>query len=175
MRYPVNISRALEGLGSELEIRRPYTLERVAVGDDRYGVSDNVEVELVLRNVGKELLLKGTIRTNLLGSCGRCLEPAIIPLDIQVEELVYREPPKADEAQGEEEFPEHYFIEQEQFDLAPLIEQSIVLSVPLTPLCRPDCKGLCPICGTNWNQASCDCSQEHVDPRWDALRGLLSD
>jgi len=59
-------------------------------------------------------------------------------------------------------------------DLGEDVRQTLILAVPLKLLCRPECKGLCPQCGTNLNQATCNCSSEPGDSRWDALRALRS-
>ena len=57
-------------------------------------------------------------------------------------------------------------------DLAPLVRENMLLSKPIRILCRPDCKGLCPHCGQNWNEGPCNCSTEQDDPRWAALAKL---
>ncbi|MEG2005510.1 MAG: DUF177 domain-containing protein, partial [Bilophila sp.] len=57
-------------------------------------------------------------------------------------------------------------------NLAGLLWEEFVLALPVKPLCRPDCKGLCPVCGQNRNEGSCSCVQEEGDPRLAALRGL---
>jgi uncharacterized protein len=57
-------------------------------------------------------------------------------------------------------------------DLAPLVRENMLLSKPMRILCRPDCKGLCPNCGQNWNEGPCSCHEENDDPRWAALAKL---
>ena len=59
-----------------------------------------------------------------------------------------------------------------ELELLDAIREEMVLSQPLLALCRTDCKGLCPQCGTNLNESSCQCSTEEDDPRWDTLRAL---
>jgi uncharacterized protein len=66
---------------------------------------------------------------------------------------------------------ETYLIEDDFIDLAPLAHDAIFLDLPLAPLCREDCKGLCPFCGIDRNEASCDC-QAPIDSRWATLDGL---
>jgi uncharacterized protein len=51
----------------------------------------------------------------------------------------------------------------------------LLLSVPMQALCQPDCKGLCPTCGADWNEGPCDCPSEEVDPRWAGLADLLKE
>ena len=57
-------------------------------------------------------------------------------------------------------------------DLGEDVRQTLILAVPLKLLCRPECKGLCPQCGTNLNNETCSCTTVEADPRWDALRAL---
>jgi uncharacterized protein len=59
------------------------------------------------------------------------------------------------------------------FVLDDLVREAIILSLPLKPLCSEECKGLCPICGTDLNKSHCHCVIEKTDPRWDMLKGLL--
>jgi uncharacterized protein len=75
------------------------------------------------------------------------------------------------EAESGDDFivlPEH----TEEFDLLPIVRERIILALPLKPLCREDCKGLCPHCGASRNTESCDCTDERQDERWSQLRKL---
>ena len=62
-------------------------------------------------------------------------------------------------------------MEKDLVDLAPLVHDAILLDLPLAPLCREDCRGLCPHCGIDRNDASCDC-QVPINPRWATLDEL---
>ena len=62
--------------------------------------------------------------------------------------------------------------EGEVVDLRPMIREELLLVVPEFPVCREDCRGLCPRCGTNLNESECDCRSAEADPRWEALRKL---
>jgi len=59
-----------------------------------------------------------------------------------------------------------------ELSLKEAIREEVILSQSLLVLCKPDCRGLCPRCGANWNEERCECSVEEADPRWDALRAL---
>jgi uncharacterized protein len=59
-------------------------------------------------------------------------------------------------------------------DLEPLIREEMLLAIPINPICRPDCKGLCPVCGENLNESQCSHEDEEVDPRLSVLRTLLN-
>jgi uncharacterized protein len=64
------------------------------------------------------------------------------------------------------------FYENDEIDLGHLMREQFTLSLPMKPLCRDDCRGLCPVCGVNWNKGSCDCKRDWEDPRLEALRNL---
>lgn len=173
MRQRINVSQVLAHKGTEIPIKQTYDLDEIKIGEDAYPVSTPVDINLVLRNVGKDLLLTGTLKTVITTECSRCLDPAIVTLEVDVEELIAREPQPGEEPLFEGEFPDTYSLEKDELDLEPIVVQSLLLATPLTPLCKEECKGLCPNCGTNWNEAACDCSQDVIDSRWEALRGLL--
>ena len=81
--------------------------------------------------------------------------------------------PAADEgAQVREEDLDVFPFDGEKIDLEPVFREQFVLAVPFAPLCREDCKGLCPHCGTNLNLEQCSCSEPMEDPRWAALKEI---
>lgn len=63
----------------------------------------------------------------------------------------------------------------QEIDVTQDVLDALLLAVPQKQLCREDCRGLCPRCGTNLNSTSCSCEQENIDPRWEALKGLSRD
>ena len=65
------------------------------------------------------------------------------------------------------------YYRDDQIDLNELLREQFYLALPMKPLCRDDCKGLCPQCGTNWNTGTCTCTTEWEDPRLAALKGLM--
>jgi uncharacterized protein len=67
------------------------------------------------------------------------------------------------------------FYHDDVIDLADVIREQLYLALPMKPLCREDCLGLCPVCGQNRNTTPCTCKTEWVDPRMDALRNLKKD
>jgi uncharacterized protein len=65
--------------------------------------------------------------------------------------------------------------EQHILDLSEVLRQNLLLAVPMQPLCRPDCAGLCPTCGQDLNEGACECDSAGIDPRWADLGSLLAD
>ncbi len=123
---------------------------------------------------GKEIFLTGSVRGILHLQCSRCL--ADFDLDKEIElSLVLRtesgsvaEEHEILEAEGDE-----LIIQGSEIDLGEIIVNEIMLSIPMKPLCSPECPGLCPTCGEIQGSEKCKCSEEQrVDPRWEALAKL---
>lgn len=111
--------------------------------------------------------LSGTVEIR----CRRCLEPVHETLHIQVDWLFEPDLDEDGEAKGVFVLD----IEREgELDLTPRIREEFLLEVPAYPLCEDDCSGLCPVCGINLNESSCNCDTSHVDPRWGPLQDLAS-
>ena len=119
--------------------------------------------------------LAGRLQTTLELKCSRCLEPFAVPVD-QEFDLRYQ-PHTANAGEGEREIEEDdlttAFYEKDQIDLGHLMHEQFVLALPMKPLCREACKGLCVHCGANFNTETCNCAPQWTDPRLAALKGLL--
>lgn len=106
--------------------------------------------------------------------CNRCLEPYELPTAIDVKLML--------DVREEDELPEELELEAEDLDVLVLAEpeletrplwiEQLHLAIPMKPLCKDDCAGLCSGCGTDLNKGSCSCAEAAVDPRWAALAGL---
>jgi uncharacterized protein len=122
-----------------------------------------VRVKLRLESFSGGLRAHGRVEAPWHGICRRCSAPVLGVTNVAVNERFVDDPDVTDELT--------YQIDQSFVDLAPLVHDAILLDLPLAPLCRPDCAGLCPQCGIDRNEASCDC-QAPLDPRWATLDGL---
>jgi uncharacterized protein len=118
--------------------------------------------------------LVGTIATVLELTCSRCLDPFALPLNASFD---LRYSPHADNAGPEREVEEddltEAFYRDDTIDLGQMMEEQFYLALPMKPLCRADCKGLCANCGTNLNVATCDCEVRWEDPRLAVLKTLI--
>ena len=106
--------------------------------------------------------------------CARCLEPS--EQDLKGEfDLIFR-PSSVDARTGERAISEAEteigYYEESGLVLEDVVREQVLLSLPDRLLCKPDCKGLCPQCGQNLNEASCHCDNTTSDPRWNALKDL---
>lgn len=140
------------------------------VADSRVGPEAEVTADAVLDSVDGGIEVSAVVRAPWTGECRRCLVPVGGTLRADVREM-YR-PRPAGEAPDEDE--ETYPLSGELLDLRPLVRDAVLLELPIAPLCRPDCRGLCPTCGADLNEGPCACPAPAGDPRWaalDALRG----
>lgn len=167
--------------------RRPGALKRVSrsvpaptdLGIEVIGVAEGATVELDLRleSVMEGVLVTGTARAPLAGECVRCLEPLERELDADFQEMFSypdaddRSRPKAEPGDDAEEEEDMLFLEGDLFDLEPVLRDAVVLALPLQPVCREDCPGLCSECGARLADEP-DHHHETVDIRWAALQGL---
>ncbi|HEX7182804.1 MAG TPA: DUF177 domain-containing protein [Thermoanaerobaculia bacterium] len=107
-------------------------------------------------------------------SCNRCLKPIVEHVEPEVELMILTE--RHPGGAGEHELKERelgvYYLEGEVLETDPILIEQLQLNVSMKPLCRPDCQGLCPVCGTDRNTASCSCEERTADPRWAALAAL---
>ncbi|MGM0668945.1 MAG: YceD family protein [Gemmatimonadota bacterium] len=117
-----------------------------------------------------EVLVTVTLRGRRAQECRRCLEPVVVPVHEELSLLFV--PPGEERGNGEEDFTRILPVEARELELAGVIREELILSERPYFLCREDCRGICPICGVNLNEESCQCSTEELDPRWDALRAL---
>jgi uncharacterized protein len=116
----------------------------------------------------KGIYLEGTLESVTETECTRCLKAIMLPLELGLDDLFYYPPYKA--PVGE------YIIRDDRIlDLAPLIRELSLLSIPMQVLCRDGCKGICGQCGQNLNEGECDCVVDDIDPRLAKLKTLLED
>ncbi len=141
------------------------------LGTEMVGVPEGTEIELDLRleAVMEGVLVSGTAHAALSGECARCLDPLSSSIEVEFQELyVY-----SDTRSGESAEDDERRLEGDLINLEPVIRDATVLALPLSPLCREDCPGLCTDCGVRLADAGPDHGHEAADPRWAALQGML--
>ncbi len=141
------------------EIDFPY----VRVTDDL--LVQYVRGPLRLSRTKEGILVQARLRVGIEDECYRCLDPLIRDEGVTVEELY---------AVGSGAHSEFKIGEDAILDLAPLLRDEVLIIQSHGALCKPDCKGLCPVCGANLNQTTCNCQDEDIDPRLEKLKALLN-
>lgn len=125
-----------------------------------------LDLDLRMESVLDGVLISGSVRAPLTGSCGRCLRPLAESVTVQLRELFSYDP-----VDDGETWP----MSGELLDLEPAVRDALLLTLPLTPLCRVGCPGLCPTCGALLDEVDADHHHPPADPRWAALHALIND
>ena len=135
-----------------------------ALGDAIVTVSEGTELDLDLRleSVHEGILATGEVFVDAEGECSRCLDPLIVPIEVDFQELF------AYSLTNEDDF----VVDDEQIDLEQVIRDAVVLSLPFQPVCRKNCLGLCPDCGVKLAENTHHVHETAADPRWSALEEL---
>lgn len=158
------------------EVARRYDPEAFTGRTSQFRVAAPVDLRFTVHKDKDRFRLVGRITTALELSCSRCLEPFRLPVDSSFD--IRYLPQSANAGDGEREVEEDdlsdAFYRDDQIDLAQLMEEQFYLALPMKPLCRDNCKGLCPNCGTNLNDATCDCQVRWEDPRLAGLKALIT-
>lgn len=144
----VNVKRIPEE-GETLQGTEPPSIIEVDEPDVHF--EQDIEYDFHAQIQSGALLVVGKVRTPVTLRCSRCLQ--IFRMPLQVKQFVFHQ-----ELKGED------FV-----DLTENLREDIILELPQRALCRPDCRGLCPVCGKDLNEGACKCKREPGDMRWHAL------
>jgi uncharacterized protein len=152
--------------GEEYRDKIELELEPFELGGQRYvPVPERVPAELVVSRASTGTVFELRFRVRLHGPCYRCLEDAVLELPIAAREY------QATNPDGAEELTTQY-VTDDKLDLAGWARDATALELPNKILCRPDCAGLCPVCGRNLNDEPHTHEDEPVDNRWAVLEEL---
>lgn len=160
----------------------PYDLQvsapsaELELEDTEFSFNDDVTGTLRFRMVNQRVIAHGQVATRIGTNCSRCLTPITVPLSAVVD-AVYENNPELLKAEnkafGDADQLVSYF-NGEKINPAPEIREALMLELPMLPLCKEDCKGLCPQCGTNLNEQECSCGDKDDNKAvWkDALKNI---
>ena len=152
---------SLKTLQATLAAEHPMGIEIFAVPP-----GEPVKLNLRLESVVEGVLVSGTVITRAEGECARCLVRIEKPVGADIRELFAYPDSLTAQTMEEDELP---LLVDDMIDLEQLVRDEIVTQMPLAPLCRPDCAGLCPTCGERLDDLEPGHSHEILDPRWAAL------
>jgi len=159
------------------QLKEPIGATRSLEINDAVDIAGNdiqIEGKVKLTRTDRSILVEGTLYTEIELTCSRCLSLCSCPLTLRVTEeyfpttdILTGVPKPVPDESGCFTIDEHHIL-----DLTEAIRQYATLAIPMKPLCRENCAGLCPTCGHNLNLGECDCPLSDADPRWSALRKL---
>lgn len=183
----VNIDEIKEGgIERAWDLTRDMLDETVRGDQAGYRAAGPLHVEARLSRLGRRVRLAGQARADVTAPCGRCLAPleVAVPVTFELNLVPAEEGTEAGDGGrrdrgdgGSEGSFTAGDVDEEEYrgktvDLDPLVAEQVALALQPYPVCRADCKGLCPVCGQNLNEKDCACDRHVPDPRWAGLQRL---
>jgi uncharacterized protein len=153
--------------------------ERFVIGDRSI---KEISGPVRLMRTDRTVLVSADIEAVTQDSCSRCLEPAVVNVSVTMEEefspinanLMGTEKSGQNVHENDDYYDAALVVDEQNFlDLTEGLGQALLSALPIAPICKDDCLGICPICTVNRNIIQCSCSKSSVDPRWARLAGLL--
>lgn len=141
------------------------TFDDLVVASSRVPLGESLRIDVHLESLNEALVVKGTTTAPWVGECRRCLGPIEATMAAPILE-VFEDEPTEGETQP---------LLGGVIDLTTVVREAVLLELPLAPLCREDCQGLCVHCGADRNAEDCGCAPSDHDPRWSALDQLRFD
>jgi|Deesub1362A_J573_1020465.scaffolds.fasta_scaffold04811_1 uncharacterized protein len=156
-----------EGLQQDVDLK---------VSIDNSEPAEDVHVSVRVNRYGERVMLDGSAGMSVSLVCSRCLKRFRYPISVEFHEEYVPRPDAVDEEHEltDEELALNYYI-NDMINLDEFIREQVIVSIPIKPLCKANCMGICPMCGKDLNEGSCDCKKEDIDPRLSALKRMLSE
>ena len=161
----VNVADLLHRPGARRRVSHTVEVDALQVLSTRVEAGSEVTVDAMLEWVSEGVLATGTATAPWVADCRRCLITVRGEVTASFQELFEPEPREG----------ESYPLKGDRIDLGPLATETLLLDLPLAPVCQEACAGLCPTCGADLNGGPCDCDPAPADPRWAALDVLRQD
>lgn len=169
----LNISQIDELDGLTLSHRYPEGEISLVAGEGK--IIGRPALKLFASREGEEILLRGTVKAEVQFECDRCLSEMVVPVT-QSFDLLYLPAHQNRNSREEHELTEDdlsiVYYQGHVLNLDDLVREQLELTLPMTRICKAECRGLCPECGANLNDGECACTNASMDPRWAALKGL---
>ena len=150
----LDVGMALKNPGQVYPFRADVELPEFEVLGDPVRFQDTQVAGEFFCTGDNRISLRGEANTVVASRCSRCLEPVQAPLSAGIDALHTRQPDPDD--------PDLYGFEGHAVQLEDAVKDALLLELPLQFFCKPDCKGLCPVCGTNLNHGTCTCQEGNV-------------
>jgi len=160
----INIQKISEGIHevseeiSAEELRLPHSVKTVG----------NIKVNAIVDKFEDSFRIKVNVKTELVEQCDKCLEEFDSQFDENGEQIY-----QVGRGEYEDDDIEVLPDNTKEIELNELINEVFLINRPIQNTCKEDCKGLCPDCGKNLNQTTCNCKNERIDPRLEKLKSLI--
>ena len=162
----VNVAEIKKRLVGQKTFAFDLTPEELEISSEEMEILGTIRTEGSISNAGDVLLLKATMSAQVRRTCGRCLKEFTAVTKAEVLEKFY--PTSAENIEKDA-----FVYDSDVINITVPLRESLLLAEPLQALCQEDCKGLCPVCGVNLNEQTCECDTRTIDPRLAALKQFI--
>ena len=169
----MNLTEVILEDGKVLHKQEEITLEAFRMPGAKCYILEKTPLDLTVTNKGNRVLqLQGRMTMTVGIPCARCLTEVPTPMSLDFDREADM---KLTDEERSEALDESDFLHGYNLDVDKLVYGEALLVWPMKVLCKPDCKGLCPVCGQNLNIKTCGCDRTVLDPRMAKIRALFND
>ena len=167
----INLSELFPVEGKSKTYTVPLEMKHFKGSDCSYKIVEKEPVILVVTNQGERVLtVAGKAVLSLEMPCARCLDPVIVPFELEIDQELDMNQTKEDRIEA---LDEQFYINGYNLDVDQLVGNELTLNLPMRVLCSDNCKGICNRCGTNLNRGTCDCDNRSLDPRMSVIQDIF--
>lgn len=163
----VDVSSILKVTGASVKLDSELDMKNAEFLGETYRFNEPLRIKGEIYNNGQSLTLSARVQGKMLTECARCLKEIEVDVDFEIHELLSRE---EDGASPDDDI---ILFDGHEIELDDIAADVFLMSISGKYLCSEDCKGLCPVCGCDLNEGECDCNNEYIDPRWQALADIF--
>ncbi|MSQ08425.1 MAG: DUF177 domain-containing protein [Dehalococcoidia bacterium] len=159
---------------------KKYSLEGEELSSEEQGSFELISGMITLMRTDRTIMVTGRLAAVTHRTCSRCLEPAVLNLEAEIEEEYHPANTDLGGTQRDSRFEEDsldpvlLIDDRNDLDLSQVVLELLAGAMPIAPLCQPECRGLCPVCWKDRNKTPCHCRQNTSDPRLAGLAELGS-
>lgn len=167
-----NLSELLSGNDQKVDFQAELEMNTFQSRLGDYAIVEKSPIAFTVTKLGKKKVsISGDVSIVLNIPCVRCLEDVRTPIHFSIDREIDLRDSESDEIEEQEE---QDYIDGYNLDVDKLVYGEVLLQIPSKTLCSPDCKGLCPKCGTNLNIKECGCDRESLDPRMSVIKDIFN-
>lgn len=164
----VDLSSVIKVTGAEVKLSSTVGFGDAEFLGETYRFIEPLKVEGRVYNNGQSLTLEANVSGRMVTECARCLDEVEADVEFSVHELL------SQREEGADEDEDIILFDGYEIELDDIIADHFLMNISGRYLCSDNCKGLCPVCGQNLNHGECDCDNEYIDPRWQALADIIN-
>lgn len=163
------ITRQMKNVGLPVPVHSAEEIPPLDVNGEVLTFLEPVRLDGWCEYTGECFRVTGNIEARYTTQCARCLQPVTAEMTVPVSEEFAQQP--------DDQHPDRYVYEDDVLDLGRMVTDNIFLNTPMRHLCRQDCLGLCPVCGTDRNEHPCGCVQPETPTKkpFEALKDIIKD